>query len=225
MHLGSFGDSFFYGCDLEDCDDNLYASNSTWPALIAQQLQLEYTCYADPGSGNRAIFNSIANAIKQHSNRMIYAVNWSWIDRFDYVDPEDNSWWTCRPSGSIYTQPERQTAYYKYLHSELLDKNMSIQLIYSAIKLLQDHDCKFCMTFMDPLILDQRWHCPSEVELLQELSRPYLHTFESGMTFLEWSRHNGYPESDNWHPLEIAHSAAADYWLSYYEQLLLPSPV
>jgi hypothetical protein len=40
-----------------------------------------------------------------------------------------------------------------------------------------------------------------------------------GQTFLVWSRAQGYPESDRWHPLEQAHAQAADYWLPWVRVL------
>jgi hypothetical protein len=33
----------------------------------------------------------------------------------------------------------------------------------------------------------------------------------NGMSFLDWSRANGFAESVKWHPLEDAHAAAAQY--------------
>ena len=37
-------------------------------------------------------------------------------------------------------------------------------------------------------------------------------TFE-GLNFLDWSKTHGYPVTENWHPLEAAHQAAAEYIL------------
>lgn len=224
MILGAFGDSFLYGCDLKDCDDNEYHSNQTWPALIAKHFSLDYHCYADPGTGNRLILNSIIKAISQYTNNMIYCINWSYIDRFDYVDSDSDSWYTTRPSGNIYIQPEKNKAYYKYLHSELLDKNMSLVHIYSAIQLLKQHKCKFIMTYMDQLILDTKWHAPTEIQFLQDQVNSHLKDFD-GMNFLDWARNNKFEISDKNHPLEVAHKTAFKYWLPAYEKLLLSSPI
>jgi hypothetical protein len=65
---------------------------------------------------------------------------------------------------------------------------------------------------MDHLLLDTQWHCPSYVQSLQEKVQTHLKSFD-GQTFLEWSRTQGYPESDRWHPLEQAHASAAEHWL------------
>jgi hypothetical protein len=60
--------------------------------------------------------------------------------------------------------------------------------------------------------LDQRWHAPDYVQVLQNKICQHLQDFD-GQTFLEWSRGRGFAESPGWHPLEAAHVAAADHWL------------
>ena len=72
------------------------------------------------------------------------------------------------------------------------------------------------MTYMDRLLLDQQWHAPNYVQILQEKIRPHLNDF-GGMTFLEWSRANHFPESAHWHPLEQAHEQAANHWIGQYQ--------
>jgi len=69
------------------------------------------------------------------------------------------------------------------------------------------------------LLLDQQWHCPNYVRVLQDQIIPHLKSFD-GETFLEWSRRNNYAESNSWHPLEQAHTAAANWWLPTFKELL-----
>jgi hypothetical protein len=202
----SCGDSFFYGSDLQD-------TNSTWPALIAQQLGHDYQCQAQPGVGNLNILKQVLETQQQFSTEAVYLINWTWIDRFDYVSSEDERWHTVRPSLDDAT---RDPVYYRLFHSELADKFTNLVYISQAIQALRGNS--FLMTYMDHLLLDTQWHVPNYVQTLQQQVCTHLQSF-NGQTFLEWSRAQGYPESDHWHPLETAHRAAADYWLPWVQVL------
>lgn len=212
MILGAFGDSFLFGNDLKDCIGNT-ASSCTWPALISKKLNMQYKCHAKPGIGNRQIINSLLDTI---GNYDFYIINWTWIDRYDYVDIVSNTWNTTRP---VLDNKKIDKFYYKHLHSELHDKQNTLGIVYQAISLLEAHNCKYLMTYMDSLILDEKWHCPPNVKLLQEKVKNKLDSIE-GMTFLDYARTNNLPISDRWHPLEDAHQAAAEYWLPKVHTLL-----
>lgn len=210
MRLSAFGDSFFWGSDLHDCiDDKLQYSVHTWPALLAKKLNLQYSCFAAPGQGNRQIFNSLVDNIADRGYQDLYIINWTWIDRYDYVDTHVNQWQTIRPSLDNF---KIDNFYYKNIHSELLDKQNTLGLIYQAIKLLHDHHCAFIMTAMDTLMMDTQWHCPPSVALLQHEIEPYIHLPEN-KTFLEWAKNHNFDISNNWHPLEQAHDKYVDYWM------------
>ena len=86
---------------------------------------------------------------------------------------------------------------------------MTIKCVIDALKAKK---IPFVMTYMDDLLFDTRWNTSDSIKYLQDYIRPYMTDFE-GKTFLEWSRQNGYAESTNWHPLEQAHKAAADYMI------------
>lgn len=218
MIISSFGDSFFVGNDLADdiSQYNEFAfSQLTWPALIADQLNCRYRCYASSGIGNQIILDRLLTCINKHGNNLLYIINWTWIDRFDYINAESTKWDTLRPSNT----ENIDKFYYKNIHSEEGDKLSNLTHIYTAINALESANCKFIMTYMDNLLFDKQWHVTPSIDYLQKQVHPHLRTFDS-MTFLEWSRHNGFPESDNWHPLEQAHKSAADYWIKDFEMLL-----
>ena len=202
----SCGDSFFYGSDLQD-------TRNTWPSLIAKYLGRDYQCLAQPGVGNLQILKQILEAQSQFGNSAVYLINWTWIDRFDYVNTEDEQWHTVRPSLDDAT---RDPAYYRFFHSELADKFTNLVYISQAIQALQQH--RYIMTYMDPLLFDTQWHAPVYVQTLQQQIKPHLKSFD-GHTFLEWSRSQRFPESDRWHPLEPAHEAAAEHWLPWVRVL------
>lgn len=195
----SCGDSFFYGSDLQN-------PNLTWPSLVAQTLEHDYHCLAQAGVGNLRILQQIIQAQSLYGSSAIYLINWTWIDRFDYVASGDNQWHTIRPA---LDDGKYDDLYYRHFHGELSDKFRNLVCIAQACDLLQGH--RFVMTYMDRLLVDQRWHAPDYVKILQNKISGNLRDFD-GKSFLEWSRDLGFPESDRWHPLEQAHRAAADHW-------------
>ena len=232
MLLVSCGDSFVYGSDLADAEhflnkpsrytedfarDSAYhaASNSTWPALIAQRLGIGYDCFAQPGVGNQSIFKQIIAAYTRYKNHAIYSINWTWSDRYDYFDENRNEWATVRPTGAEEEDVDR--AYYRYFHNDLHNKFSTLSYIDHAIKFLKENQCQFVMTFMDPVMMNRKHHAPDYVQTLQDSVRSFLHTFD-GKNFLEWSKDNQHPISANWHPLESAHKHAAEYLWPEYEK-------
>jgi hypothetical protein len=209
MILKSFGDSFIFGSDLAD-------TNSTWPALLSTQLGYSYKCYARPGSGNLQIAERVLNQISDSNNFDLFVVGWTWIDRFDYIDINDQwggtQWSTIRP---IDTTPLAKT-YYQTLHSEYRDKLTTLMSIRLVIDTLKQKGIPFVMTYMDDLIFDQRWHVTPAVISLQEYINPHMTTFNN-QTFLEWSRANNYSISTTLHPLEEAHVAASNYMIKVFD--------
>jgi hypothetical protein len=207
QYLVACGDSFLYGSDLSSPDQ-------TWPCVVAQQLELEYQCRARPGVGNAQILQQILSAQAEFGQQAVYIINWTWIDRFDYVNVQDNTWHTTRP---VLDDPERDPVYYRYFHSELADKFHNLVYINTAINTLKHHDS--IMTYMDYLLLDQRWHAPDYIQILQQQIGPCLENFNK-LNFLDWSREQQFPISDRWHPLEHAHQAAAAWWYPQVSRLI-----
>jgi len=200
--IKSFGCSFVYGSDL--ADSGSAASQSTWPALLAQQHNWNYTCYARPGRGNAFILDQVL----QHAiidDSALVVVGWSWIDRYDYID-DCEFWQTLRPSQNTM----ESHFYYKHLHSQYLDKLKTLSYVKTAIDALTQHGIPFVMTYMDELLLEKEWHTTPATECLQQYIKPHLTTFD-GDTFLTWSQNQGYKISPELHPLESAHAAAANY--------------
>lgn len=206
MNLKSFGCSFIFGSELSDELDG-DPSQRTWPALYAKQSKFNYKCYARPGSGNLQIAEKVLNQIID-SDPAFYIVGWTWIDRFDYIESDSDSWKTIMP---IDTDSVADM-YYRNLHSQYRDKLTTLMNIRLVIDSLKEKQLPFIMTYMDNLMFETEWHAPPAIIELQNYIRPHMTTF-NGLSFLEWSRSKGYPETKLWHPLEQAHAAAADYIL------------
>lgn len=214
MIVKSFGCSFIWGNELPDiAARNKKYSHLTWPALIADHKQAHYQCHARPGAGNFFIVQSLLNQL--HSADDLYIINWTYHGRFDYVFPRaekiTSSWHSILP----WDPSERAQYYYRHFHSEFTDKLQNLIWISTAISALQELGAKFCMTYMDSELFDNRWHITPAVAKLQQKVKPHLHQFES-LNFVDWSRMYGYPiGAEGNHPLEQAHAAAAEYLINH----------
>lgn len=208
MKLTSHGCSFIYGSELP-------SPSLSWPALIAQHLGYDYQCCAVPGSGNLQIMESVLlNA--QDSNLCL--INWTWIDRFDFVDVEHESWQTLRPA----LDHDHAGYYYRNLHSQYRDMLTNLVYISTTISFLNHKQIPFIMTYMDDLLfaaVNPQWHRPDAVTHLQQQVRACMHDFD-GLNFLDWSRTKLLAVSDAWHPLEEAHAAAANLMLPIIDAIL-----
>ena len=224
MIIGAFGDSFLFGSDLSDIQnfDALHwfiPSNNTYPALIAQQLQLQYYCTALPGQGNKVISDDVIRTVVQRGSDAFYFINWSWIDRFEYLGTAkvgDAIGWESTLPGD---NNNNSNYYYKNFYTDIDAKLSNLMYINTALECLLANKCKFIMTYMDHLLFDTEYNTSVSIEYLQNKIKSHCTNF-NGMNFLEWSRANQFPESNHWHPLEQAHKAAADYWLPKVHTLL-----
>jgi hypothetical protein len=178
--------------------------------VIAQRQGLEYGCYANSGSGNLQILNNILDQVAQHSSD-VYMINWTFVNRWDYMYAGNNQWHSVLP----WDQHERAEFYYRHFQADYTDKLNNLIWINTAVQALKAADAKFCMTYMDQLLFESRWNTSPGIAQLQQKIAPHLHLFD-GLNFVEWSQRNGYAISPEYHhPLEQAHSAAADYLLDH----------
>lgn len=217
MKIKSFGCSFVFGSELPDIRQrqDLQPSAMTWPAVIASHRGWQYQCFAYPGRGNLYIADRVLEQAAQARKGDVFVINWTWIDRFDYFCAEDDSWSSILPrdTGKI------ASSYHRHLQSQKRDKLVSLMYIYSAVQALQHRRIPFVMTYMDHLLRETQWHTDAAIASLQDQITPCLRDFQ-GMNLLEWSRAQGYPVSDLWHPLEQAHAAAAQYMMPSIDAIL-----
>jgi hypothetical protein len=208
--LKSFGCSFIFGSDLDDEIPGKKCSNLTWPALLAQDKNCNYQCYAYPGAGNLQILESLLNHL-DYVESTIYVIGWSWIDRFDYTSPTTKKWVTILPTDSDTSAK----FYYKNLHSQYRDNLTTLMYIKLAIDTLKSKNVRFIMTYIDDLIFEDRWYRTPAVKYLQNYIKPYLTNFD-GDTFLNWSLKNNYSISPlGKHPLDTAHRHGFELIKSY----------
>ena len=226
----AIGDSFTRGDELADCPEQLpyqtSFSRSTWPALIAKSLNIDYDAEAIGGKGNQWISFITSGNIKQDT---LLIVNWTWFERFDYIATVNDgitlyhdSWQTTHPRH----ENKLDHYFYKNIDNDIWNLHRNLQQMHSTIQLLKQNNIKFIMTCLDPgyvttladirpdsfinLSIHTTW-----VAAINELHKqvvPYILDFD-GMTFLEWTKINGWKVGPNGHPLEDAHTAAAEYML------------
>lgn len=218
MKLKSFGCSFTYGSDLADCDiPDMGASQHTWPALLADDLDLHYECYAWPGIGNLQIMDSV---LTQCSLRdpSIFVINWTWTDRFDFLDPLTEQWDTLRPDGNT----NRHQLYYREFYNQYHTMLTNSSYIKTTIDILQSKNIHFIMTMMDTILFDEvdpGWQDPRSISFLQKQIKPHIVYFEND-TFLNWTKKKGFPISETLHPLESAHQAGFELIRSNLDTIL-----
>jgi len=221
MRLKSFGCSFIFGSELPDDGwGGPYATPSslTWPALLAKHLNCEYECYARPGSGNLQILEAILNQVSASNGSDLFVIGWTWVDRFDYYPvnpptPSRSPWRTIVPNNT----DDLAKVYFRDIHSEYRDKFVSLSYIKLAMDTMRQKNIPFIMTYMDHLLFNESCHVSPSVIDMQKYIRPYMNDFD-GQAFLEWSRANGYPVTEMWHPLEEAHRVASDLMIKVFDK-------
>lgn len=144
----------------------------------------------------------------------LFIINWTYIDRFDYIidnglSPGGDSrelviqgtpWHTCRPGDN--------SDYYLKYHSEYKDKLASLQLVKLCIDTLLQQKIRFIMTAIDELMFDRSWHMSAAIELLQNYTLPYITKFNN-QSFLEYVDGLGHVRTSSGHVNEYAHRDAA----------------
>jgi len=207
MKLKSFGCSFIWGSEMPDA--NLFPSKHSWPALLADHLGMPYQCLARPGCGNLQIAEQIINHVT--TEPAFFVINWTYIDRFDYVDSSNDKWNTIRP-GSEESLAEH---YYRNLHSQYRDKLTTLMQIKLCVDAMLDAGHEFRMTYMDDLLLETQWHVSPAVLSLQKHLQPYLQQFDQ-RNMLEYAQDRGHACGSQAHPLKSAHEDLFQYALANF---------
>ena len=157
MKLRSFGCSFIYGSELA-------SRNHTWPARIADRLELQHLNHGIEGAGNLRIMESILTHAGPDD---ICVINWTWIDRFDFVTVNNEQWHSMVPSDTH----SRADFYYRNLHSQYRDMLTNLVYVKTALDHLSRLGARYLMTYMDGLMFEtvyDSWHDSAAVTGLQQ---------------------------------------------------------
>ena len=215
MKLKSFGCSFIWGSELPDEVPGKNSSLLSWPAVLANKIGYKYECLARPGVGNFFIANQILTQIQTLNQPSLFVINWTWIDRFDYVGSQNDQDWRCiAPSQWEAIRPGDDSPeaihYYKTIHSQFRDKLQSLILIYTCVQELDRRGIPYINCMMDPLIYENEFHHTPAMKLMQDYLAPRTTWFD-GKNFLDWAKGHHYKTSPNWHLLQEGNAAVADY--------------
>jgi hypothetical protein len=105
----------------------------------------------------------------------IFVINWSWLDRFDFIDPVHEHWCTLRPGDNS----DIHRLYYKNFYNQYHTMIINASYISSTISLLKKYNLKFIMSLIDTTlfdVVDPLWQDPKSISLLQKEIKPYTIT-------------------------------------------------
>jgi hypothetical protein len=190
-------------------------SYKTWPALLAHHQGKEYLCHAKGGASNDQITRLIYNYVNEFNINDLIVINWTWIDRIEVHNPENNptrQWEQINP----HSTSEHAKLYYKHFFSELSSKYNTLKDIIAIKNLLTLKNIPYLMTSVDELTVDTKWHIPDYVLNIQNEVKDDIIWFEN-KGFYNWAKDKGFKISDTWHPLEEAHQAAFEYIRDNYD--------
>ena len=105
--------------------------------------------------------------------------------------------------------------FYRNLDSDIWNLHRNLQQMHSTISLLKQNNIDFIMTCLDTHYslaynVSRYGNWVNAISSLQKQVNHHIVDFE-GMSFLEWSKHEGFELGPNGHPLEKAHIEAAKY--------------
>jgi len=215
MKLLASGCSFIYGSELGDVQPGIgNYSHLTFPALLAQYLNLDYVCAARPGYGNDSIVRSVIENLDDNVGLVV--ANWSYLNRYEYYHPAvrwqnlgavTNPGHHCyRDLGDLsklfFTNLTPEYSWYKYLSDivflqELL-KNQKIPYIFTT--------AESSFYNKEEIVNLGTVHA----NLYNMIDFKSWHNWEWGdnpVGFTAWAGGHYYPVGDDGHPLEAAHQA------------------
>jgi hypothetical protein len=224
--LIAFGDSFIFGSELSDQSaTNIIPSKLTWPALLAQQFNLDYSCMARPSASNAEILRRLLHYSKFLTAEDTVVIGWTYMERTEFYNErinekdvqttfsvfggeDDYKWIPVTPS-MAFKSPVLKDYYTQFFTAETPMKYLALQQVGTAKMILDNIGCKYIMTHMSEPLWDQHWHAPSYVQALQDLLLPSISTF-NGKNFYSLASNNNLPIGVSDHPLEATHKLAAE---------------
>jgi hypothetical protein len=232
MILVAGGDSFTWGSELADSPHggpNGY-SRSTYPALLAQQADLEYVCAAYPGSANNAISRMAIDAVSKYENPFLF-VTWTYPQRSEFWFKDSwvslNSWHT--------TQKEFSQEYFKHVgNSEYYELYSTLKEIVYLQNFCHAKQIPYMFTTADNTFYQHENYFRSKDQSLENLHNVIdwnrWFWFSNGTKanetpaprgFYQWAVENKYTVGPQGHPLEEAHRDAAELIKEKFNELVI----
>lgn len=212
QHLVVFGDSWPAGAELES------PATDAFPTLIANQLGIELTNLAEPGTSiDQAVYKLLQTSLNFESALILFCL--TGISRSMYIDG--------RPREIHPTADNpRSVAYYKYIHSTELDKFNCIRNVLSV----QQH----CQALGYQVLFVNNWdkvpkHSAINENLfynktLTEILNINQNLDSNGLDWYNLSQHK-YIIPNKCHPNTDGHSIIATELSSWIKEKLNDKPV
>jgi hypothetical protein len=231
MILVAAGDSFIWGSELADSQQchNGY-SKKTFPALLAQQANMNYACAAYPGNANNAISRMAIDMLSDIQGEKFLLVEWTYPQRYEFRINDEwvsvNSWHTAATEFSEH--------YFKHAgDSEYFE-------LYSILKeiVFLQHYCQLNNVPYMFMTADNHFFQHENYIRRQDAGLDNLYNqidwdkwfwFAAGIQqneicaprgFCQWAVENKYKVGVQLHPLEGAHRAAAFLIKEKFDELV-----
>ena len=251
MILVAGGDSFVWGLELADCahsGPNGY-SQKTFPALLSQGM--DYHCVAYPGNANSAISRAVMTACET-LKEVTVLVNWTFPQRYDFRFNYDtlkatSPWYsihshypTDEPFDKI-SNPDLvkdfAKMFYKHVgNNEYYELYLTLKEILFLQFYLKSKNIPYLFTTADNSYYDHENYRRSKDTELESLYNQIAwndwYFFEEGKAanetlvprgFYQWALENKYTVGPGGHPLEQAHSDAAELIKEKFNELVTKS--
>ena len=212
-------------CNENNTNDCLFVVNWTWTMRWDIYIQSAETW---ANIGPTCVPDKLKNILDHPKAKYL-------VDFYNNNIRENVTWNLYRSLQSIYAaqcymREHNIRNLQTYMDTQLFDKGLAHRLPLEHYQIYKDVSWPECKTLEDlsalpSIIKDEiaqdlaRQEFPSYIQHLQSLIKPDMHTW-NGMSFLEWSRYNGFEITELFHPLLAAHQAAADFWIDTYKELL-----
>lgn len=246
MTLVAGGDSFIWGTELADCahsGPNGY-SRKTFPALLSD----DYVCVAYPGNANNAISRSIITACDTIDNSTVL-VNWTFPQRYDfrfnYPTLRQTSPWYSVHSHYPTDDPLKNIenadlvkdfakTFYKHVgNNEYYELYTTLKEILFLQLYLKANSIPYLFTTADNSYYQHENYERSKDHQLSAIYNQIDWTswyfFPAGTQpnetlaprgFYQWALENKYSVGAGGHPLEDAHTDAAELIRGKYNELV-----
>jgi hypothetical protein len=255
MILVAGGDSFVWGQELADCRHSGLGGNSqkTFPALLSQSKNLDYTCCAFPGNANNAISRKTILACEElNSSQFIVTVNWTFTQRyefrFNYNTLKNSSPWYSMhshyPNEDAFSKMENAglltefiKVFYKHVgNSECYELYTTLKEILFLQMYLKSKNIPYLFTTADNSYYEHENYLRSKdvnLEVLyNQIDWGNWYFFPPGTGpdqteaprgFFQWAAENKYSRGSDGHPLEQAHADAAELIKDKFNELVTKS--
>lgn len=91
-----------------------------WPTLLSEKMEFELKNYGEDASGNNQIFQEICSHCNEFNGGDIVIIGWTFMDRYRWVDYEDNTWkkhGSGHVDGNYITKSTHEEIVYNRTHS------------------------------------------------------------------------------------------------------------